>query len=103
MLCAAFRKRTQRLAFEINYDGVPAGDQYLAEMVIPVVPGLRECGDRAGECLQALNHLVAVGEKRTGETSGLRVEACPAGETAERAAGRCLRGHDPAFDIVPLD
>jgi|SRR5271156_2014889 len=26
VLCAAFRKRTQRLALEINYDRVPAGD-----------------------------------------------------------------------------
>jgi hypothetical protein len=72
-------------------------------MVIPVVPRLRECRNSADECLQALNHLVAAAKKRPGETSGLRIEPCPAGETVERAAGRCLRGRDPALDILRLD
>jgi hypothetical protein len=71
-------------------------------MVIPVVPRLRECWERADESLHALNQLVAAGEKSPGETSGPRVEPCPNGETIERAAGRCLRGRDPALDIVRL-
>ena len=57
----------------------------------------------ADESPQALNHLVAAGKKRPGETSGPRVEPCPAGETVERAAGSCLRGRDPVLDIVCLD
>ena len=103
MLCAALRQRTQRLALEVDNDGVPVGGQYLAEVVIAMVPCLREGRDLAEHCLQPLSHLVAADKKRLGETaSGGRALLRRQDRRASRWAVSCAAA-DPGSDIVATD